>query len=64
MYDPTSTGERIMKNRLPFAALTFAFTIAGACLGYTQMRPEALCFLVGIVAFVGAIAAASSGDNL
>jgi RsiW-degrading membrane proteinase PrsW (M82 family) len=53
-----------MKNRLPFAALTIAFTIAGACIGYTMHdNSESINALI-FVAFIGGVAAAVSGDNL
>lgn len=54
-----------MKNRLPFAALTFAFTVAGACMGYAlNNSPEMLIPFVIIIGFAGAAAAAWSGDLL
>lgn len=53
-----------MKNRLPFAALTFAFTIAGACIGYLISRESDMTMVVFVVAGIGAFAAAMSGDGL
>lgn len=53
-----------MKNRIPFAALTFAFTVAGACLGYAIKDPATLFMIVVVVAAIGAIAAAASGETL
>jgi len=47
-----------MKNGAPFAALTFAFTIAGLALGYSlQDRAESLWMVGGIVALIGGAAA-------
>ena len=42
-----------MKNKLPFAALTFAFTIAGACIGKATTGPAELFVIVTVVAAVG-----------
>ena len=53
-----------MKNRIPFAAFTFAFTVAGACLGHAINEPVSLSLAVFVIASIGGIAAAMSGDNL
>lgn len=48
-----------MKNHLAFGALTFAFTVAGAALGYAlHAAPEALVSFVFIIALIGSSAAA------
>ncbi len=49
-----------MKNTLPFAALTFAFTIVGASVGYSIKDPAALATIVLGLASVGAFASAVS----
>lgn len=52
-----------MKNRLPFAALTFAFTVAGSCIGATlNVFPEGLVLTTLAIAFIGAGAAALCGE--
>jgi hypothetical protein len=53
-----------MNNRAPFAALTFAFTVVGACLGYSINEPLTLILITIIIAGVGGLAAALSGENL
>jgi hypothetical protein len=48
-----------MKNRIPFAALTFAFTIAGACISYAfRDSIEAGCVVIILIALVGGLASA------
>ena len=49
-----------MKNRIPFAALVFAFTVAGACVGRAAMSGGDLVISVGTLACIGAIAAGLS----
>ncbi len=49
-----------MKNRIPFAALTAAFTIAGGAVGHS-LPSEAAFIVVTILAAVGGMAAAFSG---
>jgi hypothetical protein len=52
-----------MKNRMPFAALTFAFTVAGSCIGATLHNfPEGLGLITLGIAFIGGVAASISGD--
>lgn len=53
-----------MKNRLPFAALTFAFTIAGACMGYFARESYMIIVAIIFIGFIGGFAAAMCGDNL
>jgi hypothetical protein len=54
-----------MKNRIPFAALTGAFTIAGACVAYAfKDAIEVGIVAVALVAFIGGAAAAFSGETL
>lgn len=38
-------------------ALTFAFTIAGACLGYSIQEPIGLSMVVALVGAIGGMAA-------
>jgi hypothetical protein len=53
-----------MKNRLPFAALTFAFTIAGSAVSYGAAGNfVAAVLLTGLIAFIGGLAAAMSGET-
>lgn len=52
-----------MKNRLPFAALTFAFTIAGACLGHLAATDSIAILAIFLVAGIGGFAAALSGNT-
>ena len=53
-----------MKNRLPFAALTFAFTIAGACAGYSiKVDGGGMAMVVFLIASIGAMAAGLSGEQ-
>lgn len=39
-------------------ALTFAFTIAGGCLGYAMNQHVLIGMVLGVVAFIGGFAAA------
>lgn len=39
-------------------ALTFAFTIAGGCLGYSINYHPQIAMVLGVVAFIGGFAAA------
>lgn len=53
-----------MKNRIPFAALTFAFTVAGATVGHCMSAQPFLTFcVVAILAIIGGAAAACFGDS-
>jgi len=52
-----------MKNRLPFAALTIAFTVAGSVLGYAVKDPATLGSIVIAIAGIGGFAAAASGTD-
>lgn len=48
-----------MKNIAPFAALTFAFAVAGMALGYAlHDKPEALSLIGMAIACIGGFAAA------
>lgn len=46
-----------MKNNAKNAALTFAFTVAGACIGYAMKESMGLPYTVLIVGAIGAMAA-------
>lgn len=50
-----------MKNRALFAAITFAFTIAGACMGYVAASDSIVIVIILIIAVIGGVAAAASG---
>lgn len=53
-----------MKNNLSFAALTFAFTVAGSCIGATLVNDPGDCAMVTLViATIGAFAAALCGTR-
>ncbi len=47
-----------MKNSLPFAALTFAFTVAGSALGFALHESQVeLVVVTGVIAMIGGVAA-------
>lgn len=51
-----------MKNRIPFAALTFAFTFVGGSIQYGMRdNPDGAWFLIFILAAIGGMASAFSG---
>lgn len=50
-----------MKNRAPFAALTFAFTVCGAALGHSISDIAVLIMTAAGIAMIGGFAAAVSG---
>ena len=53
-----------MKNKFCFAAVTFAMTVAGACVGYgLRETPEIVALVTFVIAMVGGLAAMSSGDT-
>jgi hypothetical protein len=52
-----------MKNRIPFAALTAAFTIVGGAIGRAIHDAGNVVVVVGILAAIGDLAALASGDN-
>lgn len=53
-----------MKNRLPFASMTFSFTIAGSSIGYALHDNFGVIPLTMLIALIGAFSAAWSGDQL
>lgn len=53
-----------MKNNGCFAAVTGAFTVAGACIGYgLREAPEIMTAVVLIITIAGAISAAFCGHR-
>lgn len=53
-----------MKNNGCFAAVTGAFTVAGACIGYGLRDSfELMVIVVTIIAFVGSFSAAFCGHR-
>ena len=44
-------------------ALTFAFTVAGTCIGFACRSETALCITAAFVAAIGGMAAALAGDS-
>jgi len=60
----TNKGVWQMKNKFCFAAVTFAMTVAGACVGYgLRETPEIVALVTFVIAMVGGLAAMSSGDT-